>query len=1148
MASAFLSSPAEIVLIDSRTRSGTVTLPLTNAIPYRVVSFKDQYGTFSNSTFTISTQSGESFDDGTTTKVFSNAFSYLNLYSISSKWMVMNATQTVQQTISSLTVNQLVFGTGAGWVQFGPVQASIVSSIQVQTQTGFINNLLIGNQSTINSAQFFGLFGNYNNTVLAEVSTGAGTQELLVFKGSSSSDRVRVQTTGNFVIETGVSARLFTSNTLNTLSNATPAFIVNASSNVGIQTATPGATLDVAGTGRFQLLSTFGLNLSSINGASPLSGTQLVSTTGGLQRQIATSDFISSLNLLSTTGGLQREFNATGSISSANLISTTGGLQREFTTAGFLSSLNLLSTTGGLQREFGTAGFLSTANLVSTTAGLIEVPELTSTTGGLQRQIATSDFISSLNLLSTTGGLQREFGTAGFLSTANLLSTTAGLIEVPELTSTTGGLQRQIATSDFISSLNLLSTTGGLQRQIATSDFISSLNLLSTTGGLQREFNATGSISSANLISTTGGLQREFTTAGFLSSLNLLSTTGGLQREFGTAGFLSTANLLSTTAGLIEVPELLSTTGGLQREFTTAGFLSSLNLLSTTRGLGSIGYLSTIPANTSTTAFFTSSILASTITTSSLQVNSLTIGTGTGWVNLGPLQTVAISSIQDNTNALYANTSYFGTTSTLTALQFYGLFGNFNNTVLAEVSTGGGAQELLVFKGSSSSDRVRVQTTGNFVIETGVSARLFNSNSLATLSNATPAFIINASSNVGIQTATPGATFDVAGTARAVVLSSQQLFVSSINNALILSPDLIVSTTGGITRGYATAGFLSSLNLLSTTGGLQREFGTAGFVSSPNLLSSVTGLGSIGYMSSLSVTSSINAAISSFSSALGQVGGGGGIATIPANLSTFAFFTSSAVISTATIGIMSSLITNASTANITVATTSSVTTNTIQIGTGGGWIFTSPIQTAALSTNTIWADTSYVTTENVTTGIISTITTNSVTLGAGGGWLLTSPIQTSIVSSIYAFANQPFFDTVNIGSVSTMNSLEYYGLFGNYNNTVLAEISTGAGTQELLVFKGSSTSDRVRVQTTGTFVVETGVSARLFNSNTTQTLSNATPAFIINTSSNVGIQTASPAATLDVAGTGRFQSLSSLAIFASSIVAPYVFQPQFFTF
>jgi len=118
-----------------------------------------------------------------------------------------------------------------------------------------------------------------------------------------------------------------------------------------------------------------------------------------------------------------------------------------------------------------------------------------------------------------------------------------------------------------------------------------------------------------------------------------------------------------------------------------------------------------------------------------------------------------------------------------------------------------------------------------------------------------------------------------------------------------------------------------------------------------------------------------------------------------------------------------------------------------------------------------------------------------------------------------------------------MNSLSYNGLVGRYNNTVLAEISTGAGLQELLVFKGSSASDRVRVQTTGTFVVETGVSARLFNPNTTQTLSNATPAFIINTSSNVGIQTASPGAALDVAGTGRFLTMSTQQAFASSIRA-----------
>ncbi len=107
MASVFVSSPAEIVVIDSRTRSGTITLPVTNSIPYRVVSFKDQYGSFSNSTLTLSTQIGESFDDGTTTKTFHTSYGFATLYATSSKWMVMNATQTLQQTISSLLVSSL---------------------------------------------------------------------------------------------------------------------------------------------------------------------------------------------------------------------------------------------------------------------------------------------------------------------------------------------------------------------------------------------------------------------------------------------------------------------------------------------------------------------------------------------------------------------------------------------------------------------------------------------------------------------------------------------------------------------------------------------------------------------------------------------------------------------------------------------------------------------------------------------------------------------------------------------------------------------------------------------------------------------------------------------------------------------------------
>jgi hypothetical protein len=218
-------------------------------------------------------------------------------------------------------------------------------------------------------------------------------------------------------------------------------------------------------------------------------------------------------------------------------------------------------------------------------------------------------------------------------------------------------------------------------------------------------------------------------------------------------------------------------------------------------------------------------------------------------VNIGPIQAVALSTIQTNTNTLYANTTLLGNTSTATEIQFTGLFGNYNNTVLAEISTGAGSQELLVFRGSSSSDRVRVQTTGAFVVETGVGARLWSDTTLATLSNATPAFIVNTSSNVGIQTASPGATLDVAGTGRFQIASTLALNLSSLNGDLPVSRVTILSSVTGL----GTLGYVSTASLVSTTLGLQRS----GFLSSPNLLSTVGGLGTIGYVSTSWLNSTV---------------------------------------------------------------------------------------------------------------------------------------------------------------------------------------------------------------------------------------------------------------------------------------------------
>ena len=114
-----------------------------------------------------------------------------------------------------------------------------------------LSSLFVGSDSNANFIKFWGSIGEYNNTVIAQQSTGGGTNELLFFEGSSVNDQIRFQTTGSVRFETGVSQPR---NYLTAGQVAVPSMIINQNSNVGILTANPTFTLDVAGTGRFQTL------------------------------------------------------------------------------------------------------------------------------------------------------------------------------------------------------------------------------------------------------------------------------------------------------------------------------------------------------------------------------------------------------------------------------------------------------------------------------------------------------------------------------------------------------------------------------------------------------------------------------------------------------------------------------------------------------------------------------------------------------------------------------------------------------------------------------------------------------------------------------------------------------------------------------
>jgi hypothetical protein len=152
------------------------------------------------------------------------------------------------------------------------------------------------------------------------------------------------------------------------------------------------------------------------------------------------------------------------------------------------------------------------------------------------------------------------------------------------------------------------------------------------------------------------------------------------------------------------------------------------------------------------------------------------------------------------------------------------------------------------------------------------------------------------------------------------------------------------------------------------------------------------------------------------------------------------------------------------------------------------------------TSNFFWNTSNYI--KNYTLFDISTAILSTSKIGGSGG---------STLSSLF------------LGAQSTQNAIRFWGKRGEYNTTVIAEQSTGSATGELVLFKGSTTSDQLRFQTTGRMLFESGVPSRTFETATAL----ITPTMIITASCNVGIMTNNPIFTLDVGGTGRFQTLLS---------------------
>ena len=234
--------------------------------------------------------------------------------------------------------------------------------------------------------------------------------------------------------------------------------------------------------------------------------------------------------------------------------------------------------------------------------------------------------------------------------------------------------------------------------------------------------------------------------------------------------------------------------------FNTMGINVSSVLSSITLDVGGQGRFITL----SSQQMFTSTISSGSVYGKFFGDGSLLTGLPTGAIPQ-VLSTSAFYASSISTTTIQTSNILLGTVSSQSYLAFPGLQQQYSQSVLAEVSTGTGLQEMLLFRGSTATDRIRMQTTGSIIFETGVGARVFP----AAPSNVTPAMIINTSSNVGIGIAAPTVTLDVAGAGRFQTLSTQQIYASSFVGGVVSSATV-----------YGTAAYFSSLNNYQVGGAL----------------------------------------------------------------------------------------------------------------------------------------------------------------------------------------------------------------------------------------------------------------------------------------------------------------------------------------
>jgi hypothetical protein len=188
-----LNYNTELVLINTTTNSGTITLPSAITVPGRVISFKDNAGNFNNNSLTLICDGSDTFEDGTTQKVFYESFGSIQVVASGTKWYILSGVKQNAMTISSLitsTISTYSISFSDGSLQTISADKSINSSIiglgtfgyisstqLYSTVTGLIDSPEV--QSTIIGLGTFGYLSSFNSISSLNISTGSLFSEII---------------------------------------------------------------------------------------------------------------------------------------------------------------------------------------------------------------------------------------------------------------------------------------------------------------------------------------------------------------------------------------------------------------------------------------------------------------------------------------------------------------------------------------------------------------------------------------------------------------------------------------------------------------------------------------------------------------------------------------------------------------------------------------------------------------------------------------------------------------------------------------------------------------------------------------------------------------------------------------------------------